>query len=56
MCEFDYFFRLSVVRNSVRNFVFNTSKNTEFCFYCYIELVSVVNDLLRKSDVFFEGR
>ena len=44
------------MRNSVRNFVFNTSKNTEFCFYCYIELVSVVNNLLRKSDVFFERK
>ena len=36
-----------------RNFIFHTGQYTQFTFYSYIKLMSVVNHLLCQSYVFF---
>ena len=36
-----------------RNFIFHTGQYTQFTFYSYIKLMSVVNHLLSQSYVFF---
>ena len=51
-----HFLGLRVVALSVANFIFHTGQHTEFTFNGYIELVSVVNHLLREGNVFFVGK
>ena len=51
--EVDYFFRVSISVVFCRNFIFHTSQHTQFTFYSYIELMSVVNHFLGQSYVFF---
>ena len=41
---------------SVRNFVLNACQYSELAFYGYVELVSVVNHLLREGNVLFVGK
>ena len=36
-----------------RNFIFHTGQYTQFTFYSYIKLMSVINNLLSQSNVFF---
>ena len=52
-CKINYFFRVSISMMIRRNFIFHTGQYTQFTFYSYIKLMSVVNHLLCQSYVFF---
>ena len=49
--EVDNLFWLCIVRLSSTNLILNTSEDTKLSLYCYVKLVSVVNDLLGESHV-----
>ena len=53
--EVDYFFRLGVGVVLSYDIIFDTSEYTEFTFDCYVELVSVLNDRTRQSNVLVVG-
>ena len=54
--ELNHLFGPGVVRFCGRNFIFNTSENAELSLNGYVELMSVVNDLLGQCDILFEGK
>lgn len=51
--EVNNFFRVSICVVFSRHFIFYTCQYAEFALYCNIELVSVVNNLLCQSYIFF---
>ena len=54
--ELNHLFGPGVVRFCGRNFIFNASENAELSLNGYVELMSVVNDLLGQCDILFEGK
>ena len=54
--EVDNLFGFGVVRFLCHNVVFNASKNAQLAFNGYVELVCIVNNLLRQGHVFVVGK
>lgn len=52
-CKVNDFFGFGIVALCVADFVLDTCEYTEFAFDCYVELVSIFNDLLGEGNVFF---